>query len=105
MASGALLRGLLFPYDAMAHGPRRHINSQFRVGDAGVLLQETLDQRNLGGRVVDGLRDIDDALFVSEGLDDFRTVFPILSITPGEEGSLHLPGEHRSEEHTSELQS
>src|ERR1035441_7889007 len=94
MASGALLRGLLLPYDAVAHGPRRYINSQSRVGDAGVLLQAALDQRNLGGRVVDGLRDIDDTLFVSEGLDDFRTVFPILPIASGEEGGLHLPGEH-----------
>src|ERR1017187_4846115 len=94
VAGGALLRGLLPSYDAVAHGPGRHVNAQFRVGHAGVWLQESLNQSDLGGRVIDGLRDIDDALFIGEGLDDFRTVFPVLPIAPSEESSLHLPGEH-----------
>ena len=68
----------------MAHGA----TSMRSSGSAtpAYCLQKALDQGDLIGRVVDGLRDIDDAFLIAKRLDDFGTVFPLPSVARREEG-------------------
>src|SRR5579872_7307278 len=96
MTSGAIAQRLLFTDDAMSHGPGNDLDAQFGVGHARIFLKESANDRDFFRSVIDRLRQVDDAILVSERLEDLRAVRKLaFGGMPGIKSILYLPCENR----------